>query len=220
MRMSMTTAAVIVASILAGCRQDRMPTPAPTEVGKMPTPATQDPINPAFSEMIHNAAVGYFDYPRVDDKPHWAPAPCAPANEKSDEPRVRMSSAGPKSQHTEKLFYLYVRNFKSYLEASTGSAPVGQTLVKQAYTAEEITNAKGRDTDDRRTVERNGHKYTTGDPLALFIMMKLDEKTPNTDHGWIYGVADYQGNVKSAGAVEACASCHANAAHDRIFGPN
>ena len=48
---------------------------------------------------------------------------------------------------------------------------------------------KMMDFSRRKTIaERNGRKYTTGEPLALFIMIKLDEKTPHTDHGWITGL--------------------------------
>jgi len=201
-----------------GCQRDKANADAASDVREESPQVPIGPVDPAFAEQIHATAVGYFDYPRVDDRPHWAPGPCANTKAVADEPRVGMSSAGSNSLHKEKLYYLFVKDYGNYLKPTEGSAPVGQVVVKQAYIAAEITKDNHFKPDDPRVVERSGRKYTTGDALALFIMMKLDEKTPNTDHGWIYGVADFNGEVKSAGVIEACASCHAHAGHDRLFG--
>jgi hypothetical protein len=210
-------AMLIVTSV--SCRRDKTNAGAAIEVQEESPAVPRGPIDPAFTEQIHSTAIGYFDYPRVDDKPHWAPGPCANTKLVEDAPHIRLSSAAPNSLHGEKLYYLYVKNHESYLKPADSSAPIGQVIVKQAYLAYEIKKPDEVKPSNTAVVERSGRKYTTGEPLALFIMMKLDEKTPNTDHGWIYGITDFNGDVKSAGVIEACASCHAHAAHDRLFGP-
>jgi hypothetical protein len=54
---------------------------------------------------------------------------------------------------------------------------------------------------------------------GLFIMMKLDPATPDTDHGWVYGtVAADRVTVTSAGRVASCMGCHESAGFDRLFG--
>jgi hypothetical protein len=58
-------------------------------------------------------------------------------------------------------------------------------------------------------------------PSSLVFKNSLNDKphwAPGP-YGWIYGVTDFNGEVKAAGVIEACASCHAHAAHDRLFGP-
>lgn len=213
---------LVALNLLVGCQRDK-PTPgALSDVQKEPAATPRLVIDPAFAERIHATAIDYFDYPRVDDKPHWAPGPCANTKMVEDAPRVQMSNAEAESLHKEKFYYLFVKNYQDYLKPGEGSAPVGQVLVKQAYLAEEVPKTHKESerlaVDDPRVVERSGRKYTLGDPLSLFIMIKLDEKTPNTDHGWIYGVTDFDGKVEAAGMIESCARCHAHAAHDRIFG--
>lgn len=203
--------------ISGGCRRDTKNAGPAIEVQEERPTVPSGSIDPAFTAQIHSTATEYFDYPQVDDRPHFAPGPCAPTKGSADYPVVRLSGAGTNSLHAEKLYYLYVKNYESYLKPVQGSAPVGQIIVKQGYLAQEITSVNGL--PSRVIAERNGHKYTIGEPLALFIMVKLDEKTPHTDHGWIYGITDFDGEVSAAGVIEACANCHAHAAHDRIFGP-
>ena len=89
-----------------------------------------------------------------------------------------------------------------------------------SFIADEIKDDATIKPGDLRVVERSARKYTPGALLAYFVMIKLDEKTPNTDHGWIYGVIDNEGQVQAAGNIEVCASCHAHASHDRVFGPS
>jgi hypothetical protein len=53
----------------------------------------------------------------------------------------------------------------------------------------------------------------------LFVMLKLDPKTPNTDEGWVYGTVTPDGKtVTSAGRVASCMKCHVDAKADRLFG--
>jgi hypothetical protein len=53
----------------------------------------------------------------------------------------------------------------------------------------------------------------------LFIMMKLDAKTPGTDEGWVYATVTPDGKkVTAAGKIESCMKCHQDAKYDRLFG--
>jgi hypothetical protein len=62
--------------------------------------------------------------------------------------------------------------------------------------------------------------YKAAKPAGLFVMMKLDPKTPGTDAGWVYGTLSADGKaVTAAGKVESCMKCHQDAKHDRLFGP-
>src|SRR5436190_351218 len=71
-----------------------------------------------------------------------------------------------------------------------------------------------------RTPARKGDKLFKATKQAdLFIMFKLDPKTPGTDNGWVYGTVTPDGKtVTSAGRVESCMKCHQDAKADRLFG--
>jgi cytochrome P460 len=61
--------------------------------------------------------------------------------------------------------------------------------------------------------------FKAGKQADLFIMLKLDPKTQNTDDGWVYGTVTPDGKtVTSAGKVASCMKCHADAKADRLFG--
>jgi hypothetical protein len=98
-----------------------------------------------------------------------------------------------------------------------------QFVVKESWTPEEISEkervpAKPFD----RTVPyatKDGKTYKAGKQGALFIMCKLDPKTPETDNGWVYGTVTADAKqVTSAGRVDSCVRCHKEAKHDRLFG--
>jgi hypothetical protein len=127
--------------------------------------------------------------------------------------------------------------------------PVGQAIVKEAWHFTEIGEEDYRktSTDDlastKSTRDKGGWttfdhgkdllpvaynstrqnekpKYYRGTGIAsLFIMTKLDPKTPGTDAGWIYGTVDADlKTVTSVGKVPNCIKCHQDAPHDRLFG--
>jgi hypothetical protein len=67
--------------------------------------------------------------------------------------------------------------------------------------------------------EKNGQHYQAGGRAGLFIMFKLDPKTPGTDQGWVYAtVGKDLKTVTSVGAIASCMKCHQEAKHDRLFG--
>jgi hypothetical protein len=103
-----------------------------------------------------------------------------------------------------------------------------QFVVKQSWTAVEIDVASER-LETRQSgdplqdadlyASRDGKLYKTGEQRDLFIMFKLDPKTPETDNGWVYGTVTADAKqVASAGRVESCMRCHKEAKHDRLFG--
>jgi len=61
--------------------------------------------------------------------------------------------------------------------------------------------------------------YRIGEPRGLFVMLKKDPATPDTDEGWVYGTVSADGKtVTSSGRVESCMGCHREASRDRLFG--
>lgn len=162
-------------------------------------------------------------YPRVDDRPHFAPGPCV--STKWTEPKpiavIRRSGAPDGDLHGRKLYFLHAMNYEAYLHPKEGpdaKSPVGQVLIKESWSAQELPHGEK---PPRRSVTENGRVYTLGQMLDLFIMMKVDPATPNTDEGWIYAVVSPRPEAKviEAGALELCAGCHRTAPHDRVFGP-
>jgi hypothetical protein len=69
-----------------------------------------------------------------------------------------------------------------------------------------------------RPATRDGKRFTAGASRGLFVMLRLDPKTPATDDGWVYGTIAADGTITSAGRVASCMSCHAKAPHGRLFG--
>jgi hypothetical protein len=121
---------------------------------------------------------------------------------------------------------LFVKEVLAYTSFSAVSSPVGQVVVKEAWVPEEVKDDGGRKEPAVRKVEfipyargKDGRLYHAKEKAGLFIMYKLDPKTPGTDEGWVYGTVTADGKkVTSAGRVESCMECHKDAPHDRLFG--
>ncbi len=135
------------------------------------------------------------------------------------------------------------QNMALPLAGESGIQRVGQAVVKESWVPEAVAD-KGQ---DRKAVKRtlrgkpedaapdapdvkqvieivpyarhNGKLYHAGRKYGLFIMFKLDPKTPGTDNGWVYGTvsADCKA-VRSVGRLESCMKCHQDAPYDRLFG--
>lgn len=100
--------------------------------------------------------------------------------------------------------------------------PLQQFIVKESWAPEEVAERDtgklwGRDSID--FVPKDGKFYKPGKQGDLYVMFKIDPKTPGTDAGWVYGTLtpDAQ-TVTSSGKVDSCMSCHTKAKHDRQFG--
>ena len=137
-----------------------------------------------------------------------------------------------------------------YAKLKRKPAPIGQVIVKESWIPKEISvevftklnQTAFRETGPVRTIEekrfgdsifdygdqllpfvsQKGKYYQAEKKAGLFIMMKLDPKTPGTDEGWVYGtIADDLKTVTSVGKVEKCMKCHQEAINDRLIGlPN
>jgi len=162
--------------------------------------------------------------------------------------RVAFSASKDEETHGQKLYSLFARNRQDYLALPIGkTVAIGQVVVKESWLSEEITDPMqkpNREIDQGKVVRtakpNSGSKqmqfgdgtdhfypyawkgekvYKATKPAALFIMMKLDPKTPGTDAGWVYGTVTPDGKeVTSAGKIESCMGCHQEAKYDRLFG--
>jgi hypothetical protein len=113
-----------------------------------------------------------------------------------------------------------------------GVNPLGQVVVKEAWTPEEVdvqrpesvirrikVNGEERVDEFLPYVRKDGRVYHAKEKSGLFIMFKLDPQTPGTDQGWVYGTVTADSKkVTSAGRVASCMKCHQDAPHDRLFG--
>jgi hypothetical protein len=214
-----------------GCSASELP-PKPSA---LPIPFHQD---------LLKVASDYKEWGRVDDQMGWAALDCqAPLPG-----QVAFSSSHDERTHGQKLYSLFARHRQDYVALTKGNkVDVGQVIVKQSWLPEEITDPKqmpGREIDATKVVrtknpkakvQQDGFDPSTdnlypyvwkGDKVYkatkqgdLFIMMKLDPKTPGTDEGWVYGTVTPDGkNVTSAGKVASCMKCHQEAKCERLFG--
>jgi hypothetical protein len=181
-----------------------------------------------FDDRLLEIAKTYKDYGRVDDEARWAPGLCRMPN-----PAVaRFSESTDDLTHGRKLYSLLAKNRNAYLTvAREKSSAVGQVIVKESWVPEEVTDLTApRDTVvDRKDkvigdhflpyAAKDGKTYRASKPAGLYIMYKLDPKTPDTDEGWVYGTVTPDGKkVTAAGTLESCMKCHQEAPYDRLFG--
>jgi hypothetical protein len=112
--------------------------------------------------------------------------------------------------------------------------PTGQWVVKESFVPVEfVENAvftvpyaePDRVSDNSlhpeklTAISEDGKKFAIGDPAGLFIMLKLDPATPNTDEGWVYAVTTPDNaSVIRAGRIESCIDCHKTTTKDRLYG--
>ncbi len=178
-------------------------------------------VDQDFAGRLQHVANDYLSYALIDRLGHWAPELCLWS------PTPQFSEAAPEAPHAQKIYFLYVKDPDSY-EAPEATQPVGQAIVKQSWAPEEVSarataDADGGDDETSRLVipyaSRDGKRYRGNHQTGLFVMLKLDPETRETDEGWIYGTVTPDGkNVLSAGRVESCMECHQQAKGDRVFG--
>jgi len=127
-----------------------------------------------------------------------------------------MSQADPQSPHGQKLYHLYVSDPASYAAAVAGQAPAptGLTIIKEnRYSFLPEQKERARATDPSQPA------WVPGPVIELFFMSKVSEfATPDTDAGWVYGVANPSGEIQTVGRIDSCIKCHENATNDRLFG--
>jgi hypothetical protein len=83
----------------------------------------------------------------------------------------------------------------------------------------EGTPESARDDGFNPYTVRDGKVFKAAKQGELFVMLKLDPKTPGTDDGWVYGTVSPDGkSVSAGGRIESCMKCHVEAKTDRLFG--
>lgn len=216
-----------------GCAADSLST-APAS-----TPRDGGP----FDDRLLAAAAEYKGYQRVSDRVRFAPTMCRVPVPPPD-PRLFSASTDP-TTHGGKLYFLYASDSAAYDRISWNGqphSPVGQTLVKETWTVEEVTGDRierdstpggdglprpapltglidGSHKPPDAYAIHDGRTFRTGEQRELFIMHKLDPATPGTDQGWVYSVVSADGSrVRAAGMIESCIGCHAKTDRDRLFG--
>jgi len=206
--------------------------------------ASSSSSDPAFHKELKQFAAEYKKWGRVDDEARWAPELCRMPLP----PKTYVSKSEDETTHGRKLYSLFAKDRNSFLKLSEQkSVSAGQVIVKQSWIPEEIegdaaeTARKQFHLDTTRWVRVSGQVKPMGSrtehdhfaPYALkddkvfkgtkqadlFLMYKVDAATPDTDQGWVYGTVTPDGKtVTSAGKVQSCMACHAEAKVDRLFG--
>lgn len=186
-----------------------------------------------FDRALLDIAQTYETFCLVDANSRWAPLMCADIGFEEPSKAVEVgdyefSASRDLSTHGRKLYVLLAKQLTregSYI-SEKGSNAVGQVIVKEAWVPEEVPDdGKPLPRIDRHGksvvpyARKEGKLYHAKEKGSLFIMFKMDPRTPNTDAGWVYGTVSADGKtVTSAGRVESCMKCHERAPHDRLFG--
>lgn len=167
----------------------------------------------AFHKQLLDIAKKYKrSYTEMNPRPNWSPTMC-----RIPPTQALYSKSKETKTHGQKLYYLFASNPKDYGAYKRGAkVPQGQAIVKESWTPVEVK--KGAKKTMRVPAEKDGKKYVTGKQKDLYIMLKVDPKTPDTDQGWIYGTVTADGKtVTSSGRVQSCMKCHVKI-KDRLFG--
>jgi len=201
-------------------------------------PAERDTASLVFDREILKAAAEYKSWGRVDDDLRWAPTRCVGVPKPG---RAYASASDEDRTHGKKLYSLFARERDDYVAHTQGqTVEVGQVIVKQSWLPEEITDPKEKPDKRPEAFWKNALRKSRDQSVAdhfypyvwkddkvfkaskqadLFVMLKLDPDTPNTDEGWVYATVTPDGKkVTSAGKLESCIKCHREATSDRLFG--
>jgi hypothetical protein len=206
-------------------------------------PAADPVVNDKpFHDRLLKIARYYPAYGRIDDEFRWAPWLCREPLPGRPTP----SRSKDEGTHGQKLYSLFARDRDAYLTGASASGQVivkeswvpevlpGKPKIALFTPGQPIKEAVGKVPEDlappRRAlsgggfdhfvpyVEKEGKWYRAARRANLFVMMKLDPKTPGTDEGWVYGTVTADGKtVTSAGRVASCMKCH-EPKKDRLFG--
>lgn len=163
----------------------------------------QELNDPAFHKLLLEIAKNYEKYANATHKGVLQSTTLCALPPQNLSLGPKLSKSTDEASHGKKLYHLFVKDIKNF--SNKKSSPVGQVIVKESFLAAKKADSKSN--------FENAKKY------GLFIMMKLDPKTPNTDEGWIYGTVLADGKtITTSGKVHSCVVCHTNAKNDRVFG--
>jgi len=194
-------------------------------------------IAPHADKLIE-VAKSYENFSRVDEM-RWAPILCRMPRPGA----AHFSISKDDDTHGRKLYSIFAKQRDAYFKVSRHAkdrveSPIGQIIVKESWFPDEVKRGEkeeptrvkrltpeGTPLDPFRVdhfnpyATREGKTYKAARLAGLFVMMKFDPKTPDTDAGWVYGTVSADGRkVTSAGRVASCIRCHQDAPHDRLFG--
>ncbi len=205
-----------------------------TKTAEGPSIAQKD-----FAKKMLDAVKEYEKFGRVDDEFRWAPFLCREPNPG----RARFSTSSDADTHGRKLYSLFAKDRQSYVKHNAEAKPVavGQIIVKESWVPQEVkgVDVKGvvvkelRRQKDGETstfenhdhfspyANKDGKMFKATKKAGVFVLMKLDPKTPETDAGWVYGTIDAElKSVTAIGKIASCMECHVKAKNDRLFGLN
>lgn len=147
---------------------------------------------------VTDAARDYHTCSKVNTDPNWAPTLCAPP----PMPPPLLSVSRDPDTHGRKLYYLFSKDQRAYLQSKDRPQPVGQVIVKEAWFPKAGADPKQK---------------ITGEKGPLFLMIKTGDA--DSDEGWIYATATPDGKtITSWGKLASCMECHQVRTNDRMFG--
>jgi hypothetical protein len=189
-----------------------------------------------FASKLLDGVKDYERFGRVDDEARWAPFLCRqplPA-------KAWFSKSDDADTHGQKLYSLFAKDRKAYISRPSKPAPLGQIIVKESWIPEEVKSKEEKEAvlkdpfripaSTKRSpanifdhfspyAGKDGKIFKASKKAGLFVMMKLDPKTPDTDMGWVYGTVSADAKtVTAAGKIATCMECHVKAKNDRLFG--
>ncbi len=227
-----------ISVVLSGCVARKG---APPQTDDPPASPTADEVtvqSRMFEDRLLEIAASYESFGCVSAPARWAPTDCrAPI---PPTPEVAFSRSTDGGTHGAKLYTLFAKDRSPSGDYVVNGQPnpTGQVVVKESWVPEEVKDG-GRPLEPvRRKVKvrrgdrlveqedsfvpyarKDGKLYHAKEKGPLFVMFKMDPRTPGTDEGWVYGTVTADGKqVTSAGQVESCMNCHQDALHDRLFG--
>jgi hypothetical protein len=213
----------------------------------MSVAGSQGISEPPFHHELQQAAANYRTWGRVDDQMRWAPwLCCAPraAQARESDSKDEMTHGqklysiyaknhsdyvGLAKDKKPELGQVVVKQSWTPVivigdEAATarkhaGYPVVGLSTVQISESSDAKGEASGKWDSFFPYVVKDDKVYKAAKQADLFIMMKFDSRTPNTDEGWVYGTVTPDGKtVATAGRVASCMKCHRDAKYDRLFG--
>lgn len=162
-----------------------------------------EPLDPDMQGQVLAVAADYRDWMPVYIDWRMALESCVSAFPQEH----LMSKADSASPHGNKVYNLFASERDVYLALASANSdssdlPAGFAVVKQAWTP-------SKDTTQPQ------------DLFGLFMMLKVGPAVSDSDDGWIYAMVSPDGSVvHEAGRIESCMSCHRDAKHGRLFGPD
>ena len=187
-----------------------------------------------IEQRLLEIASEYRQYTCVSPHLLQAPALCRVDPGALLQPQLQSSNSKDGATHGKKLYLLYAKDRIDYenMHARVAKGPgqnwenkVGQAVVKQSFERLDIgpsnlVYAEGTGMGDQATSSDKDGLFRRGEAKELFIMLRLPSTTPDTDHGWVYGVVNPDGkSVIQSGAIASCMECHQETTRDRLYGP-